>query len=75
MIHTYEAVIDHEGKLRLLEPVSLPALHRAFVTVLDEEAEPTGVVTALMSQPALAVEWDTPEEDDAWSHLAQLPSL
>ncbi len=30
---------------------------------------------ALMSESALAREWDTDEEDEAWSHLAQLPSL
>ncbi len=75
MVRTYEAVIDSTGNIRLLEPVSLPALHRALVTVLDDEAEPTGLETALMSQAALAAEWDTPEEDAAWSHLAQLPSL
>ena len=75
MGQTYEAMIDQTGAIRLLEPVSLPALHRALVTVLDDEAEPTALETALMSQPALAVEWDTPEEDAAWSHLAQVPSL
>ena len=62
MVQTYEAV-------------SLPGLRRALVTVLDEEVEPPVLETALLSEPALAVEWDTPEEDAAWSHLAQLPSL
>lgn len=33
--------------------------------VLNDEAEPTALETALMSQPALAVEWNTPEEDVA----------
>jgi hypothetical protein len=75
MIQTYEAVTDHTGGLRLLTPVSLPAQRRAFVTILDEEAEPGTLETALMSESALAVEWNTPEEDQAWSHLAQLPSL
>jgi len=75
MVQTYEALIDQAGNIRLLEPVSLPALHRALVTVLDDEAEPTALETALMSQQALAVEWDTPDEDEAWSHLAQVPSL
>ncbi|MBM4044999.1 MAG: hypothetical protein FJ279_07790 [Planctomycetes bacterium] len=75
MVQTYEALIDQAGNIRLLEPVSLPALHRALVTVLDDEAEPTALETALMSQQALAVEWDTPDEDEAWSHLARVPSL
>ena len=69
MVRTYEAVIDPTGNIRLLQPVSLPALHCVLVTVLDDEAEPTGLETALMSQAALAVEWDTPVEDEAWSHL------
>lgn len=75
MIHTYEAVTDQTGTLRLLSPVTLPAQRRAFITVLDEEAEPSALETTLMSEAALAVEWDTAEEDKAWSHLAQLPSL
>jgi hypothetical protein len=75
MIQTYEAVIDHTGNIRFLEPVSLPALHRALVTILDDESEPTALETALMSQSALAVDWDTQEENKAWSHLAHLPSL
>ncbi len=75
MIRTYEAVIDETGIVRLLEDVSLPGPRRALVTVLDEEAEPTSMESSLLSQSALAVDWDRPEEDEAWSHLAQLPSL
>lgn len=47
----------------------------ALITMLDDWAEPTTLETALMSQPALAVEWDTSEEDAAWAHLAQVPAL
>ncbi len=75
MVQTYEAVIDETGAVRLLEPVSLPGLRRALVTVLEEEAEPSVFETALLSQPALEAEWNTLEEDEAWSDLAQLPSL
>jgi hypothetical protein len=75
MIRTYEAVTDQSGILRLLTPEILPAQRRAFVTILDEEAEPSALESAMMSEASLAVEWDTPEEDKAWSHLAQLPSL
>ena len=75
MIRTYEAVIDPTGSVRLLEQVVLPALHRTLVILFEDEAESTGLETAMMSQPALAVEWDTPEEDEAWSQLAQLPSM
>ena len=75
MIRTYEAVIDPTGSVRLLESVALPALHRALVILFEDEAESTALETAMTSQLALAVEWDTPEEDEAWSHLAQLPTL
>jgi hypothetical protein len=75
MIKTYEAVIDQEGVLRFLEPVKLPRMRRVFITILDEEPELSGRESAMLSEPALAAEWLTPEEDAAWSHLAQLPSL
>lgn len=75
MVQTYEAVIDETGVVRLLESVSLPGPRRALVTILEDEPEPSVLETALLSQPALSVDWDTPEEDEAWSRLAQLPSL
>ena len=30
--------------------------------------------TALLSERSLAEDWDVPEEDEAWKHLADLPS-
>ena len=75
MIQTIEAVIDEAGNVRLLQPIALPVMRRALVTILDDEPEPGALETAMMSEPALAVDWKTPEEDAAWSHLAQLPSL
>lgn len=40
-----------------------------LVTIL-EDAPTTGVPeTALLSEQALAKDWDRPEEDEAWSHL------
>ena len=69
MIRTFEAVIDQQGNVRLLEPVQLPAARRALVTIL-EEAPAAGVPeTALLSEAALAEDWNRPEEDAAWSHL------
>ena len=75
MIQTVEALIDRNGRVRLLQPVVLPAMRRAFVTILDDEPELSALETALLSEAALAVDWNTAEEDEAWSHLAQLPSL
>jgi hypothetical protein len=75
MIQTYESVTDEQGVLRLLSPVQLPPMRRVVITVLDEEPESSGCESAMLSEPTLAAEWLTPEEDAAWSHLAQLPSL
>jgi hypothetical protein len=67
MIRTVEAVVDGEGKVRLLQPVQLETSRRALVVILDEPGS-TGDETALLSEPALA-DWSRPEEDAAWSHL------
>jgi hypothetical protein len=40
MIRTVEAVIDKEGKVRLLEPVQLSSPRRALVTILETPAMP-----------------------------------
>jgi hypothetical protein len=67
MIKTVEAVVDANGRIRLLEDVSVAGPRRALVTVLDEPAATPGE-TALLAEPALA-DWLRPEEDVAWSHL------
>ena len=59
-------MVDGQGNVRLLEPIQLEGLRRAFVVVLDEA--PHIPETALFSEPALA-DWIRPEEDAAWSHL------
>ncbi len=66
MIRTIEAVIDEKGRVRLLEPVQPSSVRRALVTILDEEPV---TETALLSEGALSVDWDRPEEDEAWAHL------
>ena len=68
MIQTIEAVVDGSGRVRLLGPVNGVGLRRAFVTVLDEPPGSPGE-PALLSEAALAVDWNRPEEDAAWSHL------
>jgi hypothetical protein len=68
MIQTVEAVIDAQGRVHLLTDVRLDGPRRALVTVLAESAEWPGE-TALLSEPALAEDWNRPEEDQAWAHL------
>ena len=68
MIRTVEAIVDEQGRVRLLEAVALPTARRAFVTILEEP--PSQIQeTALLSEAALAEDWNRPEEDRAWSYL------
>jgi hypothetical protein len=68
MIQTVEAVVDDAGRVRLLGEVHVTGPRRALVTVLDEPAAVPGEA-ALLAEAALAVDWNRPEEDAAWSHL------
>ena len=70
MIQTVEAIVDENGVVRLLEQVHLDHSHRALVTILSE-APPIDSETALMSEAALARDWNRPEEEQAWKHLQQ----
>ncbi len=69
MIQTVEAVIDEQGNVRLLGSVQLPGPRRALVTILEETPVELANETALLSEAALAEDWNRPEEDAAWSHL------
>ena len=62
-----EAVIDEQGNVRLPEPVKLPGKRKAIVAILEAEgwAVPD---TTLLSEAALAEDWNRPEEDAAWEH-------
>lgn len=68
---TLEATIDEHGVVRLLESVQLPTTRRALVIVLDDEPANRVAETALLSEKALAEDWNKPEEDKAWAHLQQ----
>jgi hypothetical protein len=60
---TIEAVVDEQGNIRPKEPMILAPGSRVLVTVL----EPAVAETALLSEAALAADWQRPEEDAAWS--------
>jgi hypothetical protein len=58
-----------ERHLKNLPPEKL-AVVLEFVRDLAQRALPSeGRAMALMSEAALRKIWDTPEEDEAWSHL------
>ena len=71
MIGTVEAIVDENGRVRLLEDVKLPAARRALVTILEDRAGNEISETALSSGPSFAKDWDHPEEDEAGSHFQQ----
>ena len=76
MPKTVEAVVDERGHIRLLEPLELRASQRVLVTVLEDEpdADTRDVSeTALLSEEALAADWNRDEEDEAWEHLQPEP--
>jgi len=71
MLKTIKAVIDSQGNVHLQEPVNLGGERQALVTILEDESLSSIPETALLSEPALAEDWNRPEEDAAWSHLQQ----
>jgi hypothetical protein len=70
MISTIEAIVDEQGDVQLLAPIKLNRRHRALVTILDDAPSQFNEV-AILSEPALAEDWNRVEEDEAWSHLQQ----
>jgi len=73
MIQTVEAVIDEQGKVKVLRDVLLPRGRRALVTVLEEKPDESIAETALLSEESLSQDWLKAEEDEAWSHLELEP--
>ncbi|MEZ4266631.1 MAG: hypothetical protein R3F39_09655 [Myxococcota bacterium] len=76
MLKTVRAIIDGQGRVRLLEPVQLMGQRQALVTILEADTDlPAGDPSdaALLSEQALAADWDRPEEDAAWAHLQPDP--
>jgi hypothetical protein len=69
MVRTVEAVIDEQGQVSLLEQITLPESRRALVTILEDALHISFGDAALLSEAALAQDWDRPEEDQAWSSL------
>ncbi len=65
---TIEARVDEAGVIRPREPIVLPPGSRLLITVLSIPATGEG---ALLSEEALAEDWNRPEEDQAWATLAQ----
>ena len=66
-MRTVEAIIQPNGEVRLVERVHVQSPRRALVTILEEE--PQAHDMALLSEAALAEDWNRPEEDAAWEQI------
>jgi len=71
MIQTVEAIINEQGHVFLLDRIKLPEARRALVTILNDTPVDNINEAALLSEKNLAIDWNRPEEDVAWSHLQQ----
>ena len=69
VLRSIEATIEKDGTVRLHKKVRLSASRRAILTILDEPAPVAE--TVLLSEAALAEDWNRPEEDKAWAYLQQ----
>lgn len=65
---TVEAIVE-KGQVRLLNPVYFPTARRALVTFLNDKPEVKVEETTLLSEAALAEDWNREEEVAAWSVL------
>ena len=67
VLRSIEVTFEKDGTVRLPKKMRLPARRRAILTILDEPIPVSGI--ALLSEAALAEDWNRPEEEDAWAHL------
>lgn len=58
------SIHEIESQALKLPPEQRAALAQHLIASLDEANE-----TALLSEPALAADWNRDEEDEAWAHL------
>ena len=62
-------IAEVEEQLRHLPPEKLEVVAE-FIAFLARRKPMTSARAAMLaSERALAVDWDTPEEDEAWAHL------
>jgi hypothetical protein len=72
----YEPVVESDGRIRLNTPFHLVHLEKGLRVLVavphtDLETAGSGIV---LSETVLAVDWNKPEEDDAWAHLQSAAS-
>ena len=66
MLTTIEAIVENDGRIRCLQGVEMAPSQRVLVTILP--TPDAAHETALLSEPALAKDWLSAEEESAWQH-------
>ena len=77
MPRSVKVTVEADGRVEFDEPVKLAGRRAAILTFLDEISahDPGGAgEMALLSEASFAAVWDTPEEDEAWADLQDLPA-
>jgi hypothetical protein len=71
MLHTYEALLQPDGRLQFLDPPvgEIQQVRRVLVTFTEAPPLPEAVCGASLSEPVLAEDWLRDEEEAAWAHL------
>lgn len=69
MLKTVEGVLKKDGRIRFLENVEVQRPRRVLVTFLDEPDQDASADAMLISEPALAEDWNKPEKDAAIEKL------
>jgi predicted DNA-binding antitoxin AbrB/MazE fold protein len=69
MNRTVLAEVLEDGTIRPLDPIDAPKGERVWVTL--QSIDSSLIEPALLSEKSLGVDWDRPEEDEAWSYLQQ----
>ena len=68
MTTTVDAIYEN-GKIVLPRPLSLPEKSQVRVTIESDTEREESFNGLLLSESALAKDWNTPEEDAAWASL------
>jgi len=69
MLKTFKAIIDQSGQIKSLEEdVQFDQPQEVLITILDED-QLNEIESALLSEKALAKDWNKDEEEQAWQHL------
>ncbi len=74
MIQAYQAIINQQGFVNLLQPMNLEESKRAIVIVFDNNYEDFSFEkfdSYIFSESSLQKDWNRPEEDEAWDYLNQ----